>query len=145
VKPPEPRDELAALIGNTHITTYDDLLALADRIIDAGWQPPRTPRTRKRPRTRSQATCHPNRPLEARGLCKGCYGHALSQGILHQHPLRRHHVHRDTFIDTYQRMRAEGANRRNIADRLGMTRDALAQAYRRAVMAGHLEPDRRTA
>jgi len=31
VKPPEPRDELAALIGNTHITTYDDLLALADR------------------------------------------------------------------------------------------------------------------
>lgn len=119
---------------------YPDQLAdkIAGRILDAGWIPPRAGRTPRK------ATCHPLRPLEARGLCKGCYAHAWSAGTLDQHPIRRHRVRTADFADAYERMRDEGATRRNIADRLGMTRDAADQAYRRAVRTGALTPDRRT-
>lgn len=136
----DPRNDLAALIGNTHITTWDDILGLADRILDAGWLPPRNSG-----RTRNKATCHPHRPVEARGLCKGCYAHARSVGTLDQHPLRRRLVPLSTFADVYERMRSEGATRNHIADRLGMTRGGVDQAYLRAVRAGALTPDRRPA
>ncbi len=51
----------------------------------------------------------------------------------------------DEFALEYQLLRAEGYSRQHIADRLGITRHAVDQAYLRAVKAGLLTPDRRTA
>ena len=130
------RDQLAALIGNTHITTYADLLALADRILDAGWHPPRTGRTH------ATATCHPERPHYARGLCTGCYDHHRDYGTLHRFPRMKRPT--TEFATDYAELRTQGLSRTQIAWRLGMRRNSVDAAYRRAVAAGALTPDRRT-
>lgn len=92
---------------------------------------------------RHDATCHPGRRAYARRLCRGCYDHHHDHGTLHQHervtrPLA-------DFADDYQHLRSCGHGRASIAARIGMTRDAVDQAYRRAVRDGLLTPDRRTA
>jgi len=89
------------------------------------------------------ATCHPERPHKARGLCAGCYGHHLYAGTLDQHPLN--HRPMTEFVAAYTAMRAQGYSVRYIAYRLGVTFDGLNKAYYRAVRAGALTPDRRTA
>jgi hypothetical protein len=91
------------------------------------------------------AICHPDRPVNARGLCRSCYEIRWRNGTLDQHPAQRTMRSRTDFVADYALLRSWGKSRREIADRLGMTRDAVAQAYRRAVLAGALEPDRRTA
>jgi hypothetical protein len=89
------------------------------------------------------ATCHPAQPAYGRGLCRGCYDHHRDHGTLDQHP--RTTVPLADFAADYQHLRTYGHTRRYIATRIGMTRDAVDQAYRRAVRAGLLTPDRRTA
>lgn len=49
------------------------------------------------------------------------------------------------FAEEYAHFRSYGLNRNRIAERLGITRHAVDQAYLRAVRAGLLTPDRRTA
>jgi hypothetical protein len=49
------------------------------------------------------------------------------------------------FADEYAHLRAYGYTRNHIAERLGITRSAVDQAYLRAVRKGLLTPDRRTA
>lgn len=46
------------------------------------------------------------------------------------------------FAAEYALLRSEGSSRRLIAERLGMTRHAVDQAYKRAVSKGLLSPDR---
>jgi hypothetical protein len=91
------------------------------------------------------ATCHPNRPVNARGLCDSCYQMHHFRGTLDQFPLKRTMRSRADFVADYELLRSEGYTRRQIAERLDMTRDAVAQAYLRAVRAGALTPDRRYA
>jgi 23S rRNA A2030 N6-methylase RlmJ len=89
------------------------------------------------------ARCHPGRPVLARGLCRRCYWTAWTQHTLDEHPsLQRS---RQDFVADYRLLRSEGYTRTQIAERLGMKRAAVAQAYRRATLAGDLEPDRRAA
>jgi DNA-binding transcriptional regulator LsrR (DeoR family) len=52
---------------------------------------------------------------------------------------------RADFVADYELLRSEGYTRRQIAERLGMTRAAVDRAYHRAVRDGALTPDRRTA
>jgi len=92
---------------------------------------------------RTPATCHPDRPVNGRGLCRGCYSNAHRDGRLHQHQLVRRP--RADFVPDYQLLRSVGHTRTQIAERLGMTRAAVDQAYRRAVRASLLTPDRRPA
>lgn len=99
---------------------------------------PRTVVVRARP-----ARCHPWRPLDARGLCRSCYTMAYRTGRHGEHPLERTSRSRADFVADYVLLRSEGYSRRQIGERLGMTRDAVQQAYRRAVAAGQLTPDRR--
>lgn len=88
------------------------------------------------------ATCHPNRPLRAQSLCGSCYTAAWNAG----HLIRKHDPRKQAdFIADYELLRSEGYTRRQIAERLGMNYDSLGAAYRRAVRAGALSPDRRTA
>jgi acetyl-CoA acetyltransferase len=47
------------------------------------------------------------------------------------------------FADEYAHFRGYGLTRNQIAERLGITRSAVDQAYVRAVRAGLLTPDRR--
>lgn len=91
------------------------------------------------------ASCHPDRPLAARTLCNSCYAMAWRNGRLDTHPLNQDKRSRADFVADYQLLRAEGHSRAQIAERLGMTVAAVTQAYRRAVRAGDLEPDRRRA
>ena len=91
------------------------------------------------------AKCHPSRPNAGRGLCAGCYEHHRRNGTLHQHPLSRWRLRMPDFAVEYAHLRSDGLGRANIAARLGVTRDAIDQAYKRAVRAGLLNPDRRTA
>jgi CRP-like cAMP-binding protein len=88
------------------------------------------------------ATCHPNRPLRAQTLGDSCYTIAWAAGTL---PEKRSHRRQIDFIADYELLRSEGYTRRQIAERLGTTYDAVGVAYRRAVRAGLLTPDRRTA
>jgi len=90
------------------------------------------------------ATCHPDRPVNARGLCDSCYETHWKRGTLDQFPTKRTQRFRDDFIADYQHLRTYGLSRTEIAQRLGMTRNAVDAAYRRAVRAGALTPDRRT-
>jgi len=91
------------------------------------------------------ATCHPGRPVNARGLCDSCYETHWKAGTLDQFPTQRTQRRRVEFLADYVLLRSEGYTRSQIADRLGMTRNALDAAVRRAVRAGDLEPDRRSA
>lgn len=91
------------------------------------------------------ATCHPARPVNARGLCDSCYETHWKRGTLAQFPTKRTMRSRQDFVADYALLRSEGYSRRQIADRLGMKYPALHRAYCRAVAAGALTPDRRTA
>jgi hypothetical protein len=91
------------------------------------------------------ARCHPDRPVNARGLCDSCYQTAWNRGELDQHPTSRTQRRRVDFIADYEMLRSEGYGRTAIARRLGMTRGAVDRAYWRAVRAGDLDPDRRSA
>ena len=91
----------------------------------------------------SPATCHPGREHFARGLCRGCYEYHRYHGTLHDHPrIKRPTSH---FAADYALLRAEGYTRTQIAERLAMRRNTVDAAYRRAVRAGALTPDRRPA
>lgn len=89
------------------------------------------------------ARCHPNREHFARGLCRGCYDHRRGAGTLHDHPRNCRPL--GDFVADYQMLRSEGYTRTQIAHRLRMRRNTVDAAYRRAVVAGALTPDRRTA
>lgn len=89
------------------------------------------------------ATCHPLRPNVGRGLCGGCYEHHRRVGTIDQYP-RAKRLTAD-FAEDYAHLRAQGLGRERIAARLGMRRNSVDRAYLRAVRAGVLEPDRRTA
>lgn len=111
-----------------------DFEAAARRLLA---QPPRLALVRANP-----ARCHPDRPVLARGLCRSCYGVAWRNDELDDlRTLRR----RADFVADYELLRSEGYSRRQIAERLGMTYDGCSAAYRRAIRAGELTPDRRTA
>lgn len=103
-------------------------------------QPPRLVLVNARP-----ATCHPERPVNARGLCDSCYEMHWRNGTLGQFPTKRTQRKRDHFIADYELLRSEGYTRRQIAERLRMSYAALSRAYQRAIRAGALTPDRRTA
>jgi arylamine N-acetyltransferase len=89
------------------------------------------------------ATCHPDRPYFARTLCVGCYDHHRGQGTLHRFPRQQRST--GEFAADYALLRSEGHTRTQIAERLGMRRNTVDAAYRRAIRAGALTPDRRTA
>lgn len=91
------------------------------------------------------ATCHPGRPLVARGLCASCYNVAWRAGRLHMCPPIRRVRSRADFVADYTLLRSEGHTRGQIADRLRMSYPAVTAAYARAVRAGALTPDRRAA
>jgi hypothetical protein len=93
--------------------------------------------------TRATATCHPDQPHKARGLCRHCYGRHLYAGTLDRHP--RSILTSAEFVATYTDLRAQGRSVRYVAWKLGITFDGLNKAYYRAVHAGLLTPDRRTA
>lgn len=116
-----------------------DFEAAARRLL-TGHRPPTLVLVAARP-----ARCHPNRPVNARGLCDSCYQTAWNRGELDQHPTSRTQRRRVDFIADYELLRSEGYGRTAIAHRLGMTRGAVDRAYWRAVRAGDLTPDRRTA
>lgn len=91
------------------------------------------------------ATCHPNRPVNARGLCDSCYQRHWLNGTLDQFHTKRTLRNRVDFVSDYELLRSEGYTRRQIADRLGMKYPTVDRAYQRAVKAGALTPDRRLA
>lgn len=109
--------------------------AAARRILD---QPRRLVLVHARP-----ARCHPERPVNARGLCARCYEQHWKAGTLEQFPTMRSQRKRAHFVADYVLLRSEGYTRRQIAERLGMRYDTLHRAYCRAVRAGDLTPDRR--
>lgn len=88
------------------------------------------------------ARCHPDRPVNARGLCDSCYEMHWRNGSLDQFPTQRTIRSAVHFVADYELLRSEGYTRTQIAERLGMNRAAVDQAYRRAVAAGLLTPDR---
>jgi hypothetical protein len=88
------------------------------------------------------ARCHPRRPLRAQGLCASCYAMAWNRGTL---PGVREFRTQAEFVADYEMLRSEGYTRRQIAERLHMKLPAVYAAYSRAVRAGALTPDRRTA
>jgi hypothetical protein len=88
-------------------------------------------------------TCHPDRRHKARRLCPGCYEHHMDAGTLGQFP--RVNRTQAEFVADYTRLRAQGHSVRYVAWTLGITFDGLNRAYYRAVNAGALTPDRRTA
>lgn len=94
---------------------------------------------------RDAATCHPDRPATARGLCGSCYETARRHGRLDEHPTTRRVHTTAEFAAEFELLRGDGLTRPQIAARLGITRNAVDIAYRRAVAAGLLTPDRRTA
>lgn len=103
-------------------------------------RPPRLVLVNARP-----ATCHPDRPVNARGLCDSCYEMHWRAGTLGQFPTLRAQRSREDFAADYRLLRSEGYTRAQIAERLGMRYHAVSQAYGRAVRAGLLTPDRRPA
>lgn len=86
------------------------------------------------------ASCHPDRPMCARSLCHSCYAVAWRRNEL---PDKRTMRSREEFVADYELLRSEGYTRRQMAERLGMTYDGVTAAYRRAILAGDLTPDRR--
>lgn len=106
-------------------------LRIVELLLGAGWTPPGRP------------TCHPTRDLFARGLCEGCYDYHRRQGTLDHHGRTTRPV--AEFAADFALLRSEGYTRRQIAERLGMRRNTVDAAYRRAVKRGLLAPDRRSA
>jgi hypothetical protein len=92
---------------------------------------------------RRPALCHPTREHFSRGLCRGCYEHHRWNGTLADFP--RANLPTDDFAADYALLRSEGYTRAQCAERLGMRRGTVDKAYGRAVAAGLLTPDRRTA
>lgn len=93
----------------------------------------------------TRSHCHPNQPAYGRGLCRGCYDHHRKYGTLDIFPTRRWRLRLNEFATEYAHLRTDGVTRLQFARRAGMTRDSVDQAYRRAVRAGLLTPDRRAA
>lgn len=91
------------------------------------------------------ADCHPDRPVNGRGLCNSCYTIAHRTGTLDRHRRARPTRSAEEFAAEYELLRSEGYNRRHIADRLGVTRAAVDKAYIAATSRGLLRPDRRAA
>jgi hypothetical protein len=91
------------------------------------------------------ANCHPDRPVNGRGLCNSCYTIAHRTGTLELHDRARPTRTVDEFAAEYELLRSDGLGRRRIAERLGVTRAAVDKAYIAAVSRGLLTPDRRTA
>lgn len=89
------------------------------------------------------ARCHPDRPVQARGLCGPCYQTAWANGTLDQHPPLRTQRALEDFAADYQLLRSEGYTRAQIAERLGMKYPAVTRAYGRAVKRRLITPDRR--
>lgn len=83
-----------------------------------------------------QASCHPDQPLRARGLCTTCYDRHHKAGTLHAFPLERPQRSRADFIADFTMLRSEGYTLAQIAARLGMKYKAVNTAYNRAVAAG---------
>lgn len=82
------------------------------------------------------ASCHPERPLRARGLCDTCYDRHHKAGTLQAFPLERPQRSRADFIADFDLLRSEGYTLAQIADRLGMKYKTVHAAYSRAVAAG---------
>lgn len=96
--------------------------------------------------TTAQASCHPDRPVHARRLCRTCYDHEWRRGTHVKHPSAKAGQRTTAeFVEDYTELRGYGLTRTQIAARLGMTRDAIDAAYRRATLAGLLNPDRKAA
>lgn len=93
----------------------------------------------------TRAQCHPERVTYSRGLCRGCYDHHRERGTLANFPTLRWKLRLEEFAAEYAHLRSDGTTRTQFARRIGTTRTAVDQAYRRAVRAGLLTPDRRTA
>lgn len=117
----------------------DDFEAAARRLLARPPRPPGLVLVHAQP-----ATCHPDRPVNARGLCDSCYQIHHKRGTLGQFPTLRPQRSAADFVADYDLLRSEGYTRRQIAERLGMNRNTLNMAYLRAVRAGLLTPDRRT-
>lgn len=91
------------------------------------------------------AECHPDRPTNGRGLCRSCYAIAWLNRTHANWPAKQNHRSTADFAADFAVLRDQGYTRHQIAERLGMRYPAVNAAYRRAVHAGLLEPDRRTA
>lgn len=91
------------------------------------------------------ADCHPDRPVNGRGLCNSCYTIAHRTGTLDQYDRVRPTRTTEEFAEEYALLRSEGYGRKHIAERLNVTRAAVDKAYIAAVSRGLLTPDRRAA
>lgn len=78
--------------------------------------------------------CHPDRRHEGRGLCTECYMRAHHRGAIADY--ERTSRSREDFLEDYRLLRAQGYSRAQIAERLGVTRDAVDKAVSRARRAG---------
>lgn len=87
--------------------------------------------------------CHPAKRHFGRRLCSGCYEVHRLRGTLIDFP-RVKRTGAD-FAEDYTELRSAGLGRTAIAERIGMSRNAVDLAYGRAVRRGLLTPDRRTA
>lgn len=83
--------------------------------------------------------CHKTRPHHGRGLCVNCYDLAQQSGTLGTWPSRRR-----STMPAVAELVNEGLNRRQIADRLGMSLNAVDLARKRAAAAGLIKPRRDT-
>jgi len=79
----------------------------------------------------------------ARGLCKRCWDYAKRHGTLIDYPLNT--TPRAHFLADFELLVEEGYTLRQIAERLGMTYEAVDQAQYRARLAGATEHQARRA
>ncbi|MBB3099328.1 hypothetical protein FHR83_007034 [Actinoplanes campanulatus] len=91
------------------------------------------------------ADCHPDRPVGARGLCRSCYETACRNGTERQHNPQRQHRPVAEFAEEYDSLADQGLTTKQIAERLGVGREAVYRARRRAISMGLLGPDGRIA
>lgn len=88
---------------------------------------------------KSTPDCHPFSSYGGRGLCRACYKEHAKAGTLEQFPRKTFSA--SDFADRYTQMRAAGLSRSAMAEKIGMDRHAIAQAYYRAVRRGEVTPD----